>query len=71
MGGNLQCVTTAKLPEGQITTQLRFRLVEGETTGSVAAVTGGTGAFATASGYVESQAIPGTSNATITFHLYP
>lgn len=71
MGGVLQCVTTATLADGQIAAQNRFVLIEGETTGAVAAITGGTGAYASVRGYVVSEAIEGSMNARLTFHLLP
>jgi len=69
MGGVLQCVGTAKLPGGQIAVQSRQVLVEGKTTSADAAITGGTGDYSTARGYVRSEAIPGSMNARITVHL--
>jgi len=71
MGGLLQCVSTAKIPGGQITAQTRFPLIEGQTNAPDAAITGGTGAFANARGYVSSEPIQGTPKVLITFYLIP
>jgi hypothetical protein len=71
MGGTLQCVSTAKLPGGQITFQQRTVLVEGRTGTTYAAITGGTGEYATAHGYAKSTPVPGEMAAEITVYLYP
>jgi len=69
MGGVLQCLSTIKLAGGQITAQGRIVLVEGQTNEVQAAITGGTGDFAEAGGYVESVAIPGTMNTRVTLYI--
>jgi hypothetical protein len=72
MGGVLQCVGTAKIPGGQITTQMRFTLIEGQSMPTpVAAITGGTGRYAVAQGYVTSEPIPGSMRARVVLHLLP
>lgn len=63
---DLQCLGTAKLPEGQFTTH-------GLASGSgheptEVAITGGTGAYRTAHGYIHSVPISSTEN-RITVHL--
>jgi hypothetical protein len=67
MGGVLQCLGTVKLAGGQITVLVRIVLVKGQTNEVKAAITGGTGDFAEAGGYVESVDIAGTMNTRVTF----
>lgn len=69
MGGVMQCVGTVKLPAGQLTSQGRVVLIEGVGRTVVVALTGGTGRFATASGYVAITPIDGSSNGLLTIHL--
>jgi len=69
MGGDLQCTASATLPRGQVTAQGRVVLLEGSTRSAEVAVTGGTGAYATVGGYATTEAIPGTMNTRVTFHL--
>ena len=71
MGGVLQCVISAKLHGGQITAQTRIALVEGKTSGTSAAITGGTGRYENVRGSVTGEAIEGSMNTEITLHLIP
>ena len=67
--GILQCVNTAKVPGGQIAVQ--SRMDEARTYLQPAAITGGTGAYASVRGYAVSEPIEGSMNAKVTFHLLP
>jgi hypothetical protein len=66
----LQCVGTFALPEGQITSQALLHL-KGQATPAPAvdiALTGGSGAYSTARGYVHTVAAGGTER-QVTFHI--
>jgi hypothetical protein len=67
--GTLQCVNTAKVPGGQIAVQ--SRMVEGQSFIPPAAITGGTGAFSTASGYAVTEPIDGSMSVKVTLYLLP
>jgi len=67
--GILQCVNTAKVPGGQIAVQ--SRMVEGQTYLQPAAITGGTGEYASVRGYAVSEPIEGSMNAKVTLYLLP
>jgi hypothetical protein len=71
MGGTLQCIGTVKLDGGQITYQLRLVLEEGTVPRMVAAVTGGTGAYANVRGTASSEVDLDTMKVTVTLHLLP
>lgn len=63
---DVQCVGTAKLPEGQFTTQ-GLAASTGDAPAEVG-ITGGTGAYRAAGGYIHSEAISETEN-RITVHV--
>lgn len=69
MGGVLQCVSTMKLPDGQLAVQARIRLEEGVTAVTRAAITGGTGAYSDAGGVAVTEYIPGTMDSKVTLHI--
>ncbi|KES05898.1 hypothetical protein BU52_17435 [Streptomyces toyocaensis] len=66
--GDVQCVATVALPKGQITLQGLSLLPR--TDPVITAITGGTGAYRTAHGYLRSVEISDTE-AQVTFHIIP
>lgn len=66
----LQCVGTFALPEGQITSQALLHLKRQGTPAPAVdiALTGGSGAYSTARGYVHTVAAGGTER-QVTFHI--
>jgi hypothetical protein len=67
---DLLCQGTLVLPQGQITFQGRFTITAGGPSDVTLAITGGTGAYRTAHGYIHAVN-PGAAQTEIVVHLIP
>jgi hypothetical protein len=71
MKGVLQCVMTAQLADGQLTSQGRLDLSPDAPAGLAFAITGGTGPYENVRGYWTGEPIENSMDSTVTFFLLP